>query len=364
MSTDVEDQVRAALHDIAGDARPAPLIQRLEAGPTSPRAGRRTLVAVAASVVALALTAASLAALRSDDPPVVEPTVHPPKVLRLSGAESAQPGRAGLLLVLADTGAARTVHDKPAYVLPVGARRAVLVEESDSEPTWTEHLSVDGTRAVREVSRERSSSTDERWVEILDLRSGEGTFVRTGIGFCPALSPNNRAVAVNREDEVAIIDVASGRERIVEDAVHFCGGLAWAPDSSRLVVRGPNGSRIVDADGHSQAHIPGLSAVNGSMSWSPDGGRLLLYDDSGRRFVSWDVDDETARPLHLPADASKPLGWAGSRVVWLAGSVGDQRLVTTDVSGLDPRLWTRLDTRGLPIESVSWSTPLRGAAPD
>ena len=364
MST-IEDQVRAALNEIADDARPAPLMQRLEARPVTGRTGRRALVAVAASVVALVLAATSLAALRTDDPPVLEPTVHPPKVLRLSGTESARPGRAALLVVLADTGAARTVHDKPAYVLPVGARRAVLLEESDTEPTWTEHLSVDGTRAVREVSRERSSSTDERWVEILDLRSGEGTLVQVGIGYCPSMSPDNRTVAVNRDYEVAIIDVATGRERIVERAVHFCGALAWAPDSSRLLVRGSTGSWIVDPNGSRLDHLPGLSAVNGSMSWSPDGSRLLLYDAAPvGRFVTWDLDAGTARPLPRPAGAIKPLGWAGSRVVWLVGMVGDQRLVTTDGSGGDPRLWTRLDTHGLPIESISWSTPLRGAAQD
>ena len=367
MSTDVEDQVRAALQQVADDARPAPLMQRLEAGPQNGRtgrSGRRAVLAVAASVVALVLAAASVSVLSTDDPPVVEPTVQPPKVLRLSGAESARPGRAGLLIVLADTGAAPMLHDKPAYVLPVGARRAVLLEESDTEPTWTEHLSVDGTRAVREVSRKRASSPDERWTEILDLRSGEGTRVQIGLGYCPSLSPDNRTVAVNRDYEVAIIDVATGRERVVVPAVHFCGGLAWSPDSSRLLVRGPTGSRIVDRDGHRLGRVPGLSAVNGSMSWSPDGRRLLLYDNPAGRFVTWDLDSGTARPLHQPAAAVKPLGWAGSRVVWLVGEVGDQQLVTTDDSGRDPRLWTRLDTRGRPIESVSWSTPLRGAAPD
>jgi hypothetical protein len=46
--------------------------------------------------------------------------------------------------------------------------------------------------------------------------------------------------------------------------------------------------------------------------------------------------------------------------VWLAGTPGDQRLVTTDVDGGDERLWIRFDVGARAIETVSWSTALAG----
>jgi len=161
-----------------------------------------------------------------------------------------------------------------------------------------------------------------------------------------------------------LLDVQGNATRTIDHVANFCGGLAWTPDSNRLVVRRLNGSLIVDRRGRPLSHIDGRYVVNGSMSWSPDGRRLLLYDKKSGRFVSHDVTSGSEVVLHRPAGARKPLGWAGSRIVWLAGAVGDQRLVITDDTGKDPRLWTRLDTQGLPIESISWSTPLRRAAPD
>ena len=366
MSTDVEGDVRAALHEIADDARAAPLMQRLEAGRTAARAGRAgrwTVVAVAASVVALVLAAVSLSVLRSDEPPVVEPTVHPPKVIRLADAESPRPGRSSLLLVLADPAAERFVHEKPAYLLPVGSQAATRLTESGVNPTWTEHLSLDGTRVIREVNQGAlEASGDQKWMEVVDLRTGGLTRVPGSVGYCPALSPDNRLVAVNRDRDVAIIDLVSGTRRIVDQVIDYCGGLAWTPDSTRLVVHGQNASLVVDRQGRRLARIPRAYPVNGSMSWSPDGSRLLLYQPEAGRFVSRDDASGTLTRLHRPAGALRPVGWAGSRIVWLVGPAGEQRLVTTDQSGHDPRPWTRLDTDSMPIEAISWSTALRGTA--
>jgi hypothetical protein len=50
--------------------------------------------------------------------------------------------------------------------------------------------------------------------------------------------------------------------------------------------------------------------------------------------------------------------------VWLAGSPGDQRLVTTDDQGRDERLWTRFDVGGGAVHTVSWSSALAGTSAD
>jgi hypothetical protein len=358
----LEDQVRAAFEELADEARPAPLLQRLEDRPLR-RLGHRGLAVAAAAVVTLALVAASVWASRPDRP-IVEPTVHPPKVVRLSDGESPAPGRSGLLLVLADPHAERFLHEKPAYLLPVGSEVATRLTESDVRPTWTEHLSLDGTRVVREVNREDvERSADQKWMEIVDLRTGELTHVPRSDGYCPALSPDNRFVAVNVDRSVAIIDVASGARRLVTKVIDYCGSLAWTPDSTRLVVHLRFGSVIVDRQGRRLAKISGAYPVNGSMSWSPDGAQLLLYDPTAGRFFSRDDATGSMTRLHRPADALRPVGWAGSRIVWIAGPAGEQRLVTTDQGGHDRRLWTRLDTDGLPIEGISWSTALSGTGP-
>jgi hypothetical protein len=360
----IEDQVRTTFQEMAAEAAPAPLMQRIErARPARPR--RRLVLSVAAAVVTLAVVASSVLVLRADDRAIVEPTLQPPGTLRLDGhvSESAAPGTGALLVVLADVSATDQVHEKPAYVLPTGEDRPVLLAESDVNPTWTEHLSLDGTRAIREVNRHPAVGDEQKWLEIVDLRTGRTTRLANGESFCPALSPDNRTVAANVEGAVLLIDVSSGRQRSLR-AVDFCGGLAWTPDSTRLVLRTPDGSRIVDRRGRTVSRIPGLYVANGSMSWSPDGSHLLLYDANAGRFVIRDVDTGGTQVLKQPPDSVKPLGWAGSRVVWLTGNVGDQRLVTTGPRGFGPRLWTHLDTGGLPIEAVSWSTALSGSAAD
>jgi hypothetical protein len=369
MSTDVEDQVRAALHEIADDARPAPLMQRLEerSGAGHPRPS--ATIAVAASIVALVVAAASLLVLRSDDPPVVEPAVHPPKVLRLSGPESTRPGRGAMVVVLTDVGTASTVFTdrKPTYVLPVAGGTPVLLAESDVDPTRTGHLSADGTRLIREVTREGTpTSAQQRWFEIVDLRTGRIQRVTNdaGAASCPALSPDNRSIAADVEGGVVLLDAQGNATRTIKHVANFCGGLAWTPDSNRLVVRQPNGSLIVDRRGRPLSHTHGRYVVNGSMSWSPDGRRLLLYDETSGRFVSRDVTSGSEDVLRRPAGATKPLGWAGSRIVWQAGGVGGQRLVVTDDRGGGAQLWTRLETNGMPVKSITWSAALQGTASD
>lgn len=372
MSIDVEDQVRAALHEMADEARSAPLLQRLERDSVRPPTWRTSaLVAAAASVLAVAILAASLAWVRVHRSAVVEPAVDPPKVFRLSDTETADPGVGAMLVVLADANAQPFVHEKPAYLLPIDGKDAVLVDESDDRAVWTEHLSQDGTRVVRQtdVFTGSTSSIPDSGLEIVDLRTGKVDDLDGVGGACPALSPDNRALAAYGLRDIRVIELPSGRtslvRRLAPDAdPQICGALAWSPDSTRLLVPSGAGSRLIDREGRTLSRLPGLRAVNGSMSWSPDGRSVLLYDRQDGRYLTRELDgDDTV--LSAPDDATKPVGWAGSRIVWLAGSAGDgPRLTTTDERGGDPRLWTRLRTRGMAVETVSWSTPLRGSARD
>lgn len=363
--SDIEDRLRATLGELADEARPAPLLQRLEQRPAAHYPRRHVVVIAAAAAVAVLIAVATVVLRPHSEDGIIEPTVRPPKILRLSGEASARPGRGAFALVLRDPAAEDFVHEKPAYLLPLGRDRAVLLDESDVEPTSTEHLSVDGSRIIR---WKLDTATDASGLEIVNLVSGDIDDVHGEQGVCPALSPDNTMVAAYRPSEVVLIKVRSGTHRVVghpsTTEIEDCVAPAWAPDSNRVVIRDGAGSTLLDRRGLRQARLPGVHPVNGSMSWSPDGRSLLLYESSRGRYVSRQIGERSETRLEQPPDAVQPVGWAGSRIVWLAGTFGDQRLVTTDASGRDPRLWMRLDTGTLPIETVSWSTPLRGAARD
>jgi Tol biopolymer transport system component len=140
-----------------------------------------------------------------------------------------------------------------------------------------------------------------------------------------------------------------------------CNGMGWSPDGRWLVVGGPNsGSWLLDERGRKLQQIPGRSAVNSGMSWAPDGRSILMYDWKAQRNVIRDMINGTQRTLEQPVDALRPMGWAGSRVVWLAGQPGDQRLVTTDQAGGDERPWMRLDVGDRAVQAVEWTTDLSG----
>jgi hypothetical protein len=361
-----EDRLRDTLNEMADEVRPVAMLPRLQHRQTRRHTQLRNLrVAAIAAAIIGALVAGSLILLRAGNPRVIEPVDHPPKTIRLVSAETAAPGRTALLLVIADNTSTTVINEKPAYALPVGGHHAILVKETNPDAVWTDHLSLDGTRLVREVTnRDDSGFAPSRGMEILDLQTGAVDDVHGATATCPALSPDNRMVAAYRSNDMILIDVATGGEHPI--GLHgagraYCAGtFAWSPDASRVVGPDDADSVVLDRRGRHRSRLTGVHVANGSMSWSPDGRFLLLYNAGNAQFVVRDMEERTNSGLQRPPDAVRPLGWAGSRIVWLIGQVGDQRLVTTDSSGRDPRLWTRLETDGLPIESVSWSNDLAG----
>lgn len=361
MST-VEDQVREALRGLADEARPAPLLQRLEAqrdGSTRVPRSRLTLAAVAAAVVGLLVAAV---ALWAPDAPRLDPAEQPPKLLRLSEEGTLSPGRA----LLAVTLAADSDHDDtPAYVLARGATEAVALPISKRvDGAWNHYLSADGTTFVR-----------QSWVagggyEMVDLRTGTIDEVAGTFAYCPTLSPDGRLVAAqSAAGKAALIDrrtgLASSRWQArpaLATVVRDCGysSFGWAPDSDRLAIRSPAGTEVRDRQGRRLRELPGRILANSSMSWSPDGQDLLMYrlDVGGFSIVS--TDTARATRLRPPDASSRPLGWAGDRVVWLVGDPGRQRLVTTDRDGGDQQPWMRLAVGGRSVDNITWSRALSG----
>jgi Tol biopolymer transport system component len=364
--TQLEDRVRAQLHETAQVVEPAPLLERLDRAARAARRRHRVGQVAVAAAAAGAVAAGTLVVTHLDRPSIIEPTVHPPKVFRLSGATVDAPGRALIAVFTAQTAdTARTGGEvATAHVQPVTGGPAVSLSTSDRVPgAVNQQLSHDGNIVVRE-----SSAGGSARVEIVNLSTGAREDLGDLRGYCPRLSPDNRTLVSEETivDRIAFIDARTGETltggRSVGNMDRDCVGQGWSPDGQRFAFGGRDGTLLMDDRGRVVGRIPGRVAVNSDMSWAPDGRSILLYDRGAGRYVVGDVNDGSETVLQRPADAIRPMGWAGSRIVWLVGHPGDQRLVSTDRSGADPRQWMRLDIGGRPVESVQWSRALTGHA--
>lgn len=359
---DTETRLRSALHDLADEVAPAPLLERLQRNHRSAVHRRRLTLAVVAAATVAAVAAGSLVIQRMDQSRFIEPVKRPPKVFRLSGATASAPGQAQVAVLTAQS----AVGIATAHLASGDAQRAVSLPPSDWVPSvFTQQLSADGTQLVRGYDR-----VFDLRMEVVDLTTGSTRRLRDYRGWCPRLAPDNRTLAFfDKETEgLLFIDVVTGRTlpgsgRVI-NLDPPCAGVGFSPDGRRLAVGGPEATLLLDLRGRTLARIPGRFPVNGPMSWSPDGRSLQMYDSAAGRFVVADVDDGGETVPAQPADAVRPVGWAGSRIVWLTGSPGRYRLVSTDGLGNDPRPWMRLDIGDRPVESVMWSRDLSGAPSD
>lgn len=362
----VEERTRAAMTVLADQAVPVDVLARLDRAAVVRRRAqlpRRWALAAAAVVVVVGVLLGLRGLLHWPSPDVIGPVVRPPKVVRLADAASASPGKALMEVTLAPTRAG----EAGTFVLVAGHDEAIRVPMSDAVPvSYTRHLSHDGTRLMLQ----NDSGASPR-LELLDLRTGARQDVGGKVGYCPRLSPDNRTVAVwepsPESDPLVLVDVATGERRVAGPAQHppaassnGCNDVAWSPDGRLLAMPDGDGTLVTGRDGRAVARFPKRYAVNGGQSWSPDGSRILLYDQGVGQYVSRVLSTGAETTLGDSRMLTVPVGWAGSRVVWLAGSPGDQRLVTTDVDGGDETLWVRFDVGDRAVQTVSWSDALAG----
>lgn len=356
MTTSYEDRLRAALRDTADEVQPIEFLPRLAAKPVAAPHRRRLAVAAVAAALAALVAIGSVLLLRSDRPSIIEPVERPPKVFRLSGDTSLAPGRAQIA-VLTSRGAV--------YVHSVGGGPAVRLAPTDwVSGAYTQSLAMDGTRVARQ-------SYDPR-LEIVNLSSGQTNRLGGFLGYCPQLSPDNRTVAVvdGETFRLVLLDAGSGARlrgsRAPVSDGQGCPRIAWSPDGKLIVVSYQGETLLLDGRGRGRTvrRLSDRSPVNGHMSWAPDGQSILMYHQPSGRFVVASVDGEPESVLEAPQDGSRPLGWAGTRIVWLVGPPGSQRLVTTDRTGADPRPWMRLEIGDRTAETVQWSRDLTGRATD
>ena len=356
--TEMRDQVRERFHEMAEEIPRTPMLPRLDRQAQVVRWRRRVVVAAAAAVVVLAAAAGAVWLAR--DPGVTEPmpVQHPPKLLRIADVETRRPGTAMLAVTTGGPMTIQNLKDAPAYVLPAAERQAVTVPGGPALAPGKQRLSADGTLLLR------GNAGFERITELVDLRTGTTRKYHTGDGLVEELSPDNQRIASYDARGVLITRLATGRITTFPAAggVRERGGLGWSPDSTRLALHEPGGTRIVEADGTTLERIPDFSLTNGSMSWSPSGRYLLGYDEKLGIFVVASADGEGRTTLAKPNPIARLMGWAGPRPVWLVGQPGAQRLITTDQRGRHPATWMRFQA-GLPaVQTVTWSQALSGDA--
>jgi hypothetical protein len=355
VTTSYEDRLRAALRDTADELQPVEFLPRLSGQPANAAHRRRVAVAAVAAAVAALVAIGSVLILRADRPSIIEPVEHPPKVFRLSGEASLAPGRAQIAVLTSDY----AVH-----VHPVGGGPALRLARTDwLRGAYSQSLSMDGTRVIRQSHAPR--------LEIVDLSTGQTNRLGGFRGYCPRLSPDNRTVVAfqKRTRRLTFIDARSGGRlpggRAPIGDGEGCPHIAWSPDGKLIVVSYQGETLLLDDRGRTVRRLPDdRSPVNGHMSWAPDGRSILMYHQPSGHFVVASADGEAASVLEAPRDVSRPLGWAGTRIVWLVGPPGNERLVTTDRTGADPRPWMRLDIGDRSVDSVQWSRALTGRAAD
>jgi Tol biopolymer transport system component/polyisoprenoid-binding protein YceI len=99
----------------------------------------------------------------------------------------------------------------------------------------------------------------------------------------PRWSPDGRSIAVSAyggpsNDDVAVIDVGSGRFRRLTHAPGYEDSPAWSPDGRRIAYVKDGAVHVMRADGSGDRAIGGGRKDTGP-AWSPDGRRLSWVRD-------------------------------------------------------------------------------------
>lgn len=351
--TSTEARVRAALHDMAAESQQVPLLTSLMRRRAVERRHRRIIVASAGAAAAAAVAGGMLLAgyVPTKAPQPAQPTV---KSFHLSQRSSTHPGSASMFVTVSRGAAAALT----AYVLPTTGGAAVRFgPKADAQETVDQQqLSADG-RFLLEL-RDIFHPGNNPGVVLTDLATGQAQRFAAPQYVWVGLSPDAKTLALRDQTRVTLIDVTTGVSRVLPQLrlkAAVSVQMGWSPDGRLLAVENLKDTLIVDLGGHIRHRLPGVSLVNGSMSWSPDGHSILVYDGSHPGVRVTPVAGGPGLEVSPPAGALRALGWAGTRVVWLAGQPGAQRLVTTDVQGRDAATWMKFHVGSQTVGGVSWT---------
>ncbi|BDI60079.1 amidohydrolase family protein [Qipengyuania nanhaisediminis] len=220
-------------------------------------------------------------------------------------------------------------------------------------------------------------------IERHDLDTGEVTTAVSGYGGAvrPTPSPDGREIAFVRRDrdtsQLWIKDIASGRERMIHDALDLdlqetwavygvYPNMDWTPDSRSIVFWAGGKLNRIDRDGSNFAQIPfdiddtrGIAdaphpqievspdrfttSMPRFATLSPDGSRVV-FESLGRLHTKSARGRDAPRPLTGPGDsvqAFPAFSRDGSRLAWVEWTdAGLGRIVVADANGANARTVT------------------------
>jgi Tol biopolymer transport system component len=223
------------------------------------------------------------------------------------------------------------------YLLHIGGTNPVNL---------TRDSGADNTEAAFAPDGERIAFRSERDGGGIFLMGATGESVRRLTDFCylPAWSPDGRQIACStvsphRPDvrdvmnsQVYVIDVASGRQRLVsgaQDAVQ----PSWSPDGRRIAFWGVReGTRdifTVASDGGDPVAATNDGALDWDPVWAPDGRHLYFSSDRGGSMNIWRiaVDPGSGKaaaapePVNVPATYAAGISFSrdGLRMAYMSG---------------------------------------------
>ena len=278
------------------------------------------------------------------------------------------------------TGEAGYFNTRVAYVAESGdrtdrAKQLMLMDQDGANVTpLTEGLPYDALTPRFSPNQQQLiylALFDDRPAQIymLDLDDGDqealGTF--PGMTFAPRFTPDGRNVllAIERggNSDVAIMDLATRRLRVLTDSVAIDTSPSASPDGGQITFASDRGGSqqiyVMDANGQNQRRITFGDGTYGTPVWSPRGDLIAFTRQYKSRFYIGVVKpDGTGERLLTEAYLDEGPTWSpNGRVIMFhredrpGGPVG---LYSVDLTGQNLR---RVDT---PTEASdpAWSPPL------
>jgi WD40 repeat protein len=220
-------------------------------------------------------------------------------------------------------------------------------------------FSADGSLVAAAWGGENGSGM----VRVLDLSTGRVVSeIPVSNPIDTAISPDGRQVAVAtlyRVDEAgAVFDVDTHEEALPLVGPDCClypngGGVSWSPDGRFIAGTSGATARVWDAEtGTLQHTLPGHSGSVLGVAWSPDSSRLVTGGSDGTARV-WEIGDESLEErwtLSAQESQSGILGVAfspdGTRV--MAGDAGITAVKVWDLGPAGDAEWANLPAPGYP----------------
>ncbi len=222
------------------------------------------------------------------------------------------------------------------YLLRVGGRNPInLTKDSQS----------DDTEPAFSPEGERIAFRSERAGGGIFIMGATGESVRRLTDFCylPAWSPDGKEIACSTvspyrpdvrdviDSQIYVIDVESGKRRLVTGGVMDAVQPSWSADGRRIAFWGlRDGARdifTVGADGRDVNAITQDEALDWDPVWAPDGKHLYFCSDRGGAMNVWRValNPETGtvagplEPVNVPATYAAGLSFSrdGQRMAYV-----------------------------------------------